>query len=145
MLRSHVKYIWRLFRSLKKKKTEVPSKPVDSFCFASLYIYLCILSECHSNRRMSICMTTGWGAEREPQGETVSTYRSQSLHIAIFFIQTKKRIRSPAHPTTLLLNMTIKQGSLAVCITILAGWNNRPFYCYSTVYKTIQCHFIKPI
>lgn len=37
-------------------------------------------------------------------------------NIAIFFIQTYKH--STAHPTTLLLNMTIKRGSQALCITI---------------------------
>lgn len=60
----------------KKKKDTRPSGLVLClvsffFYYYYLYFYLCILSECHSNGRMNICMTTGWGAEGAPGSDSI--------------------------------------------------------------------------
>lgn len=104
----------RLFVSIKKTTWihEVPKGGEQAsglvLCrfsfFLYLFLYLCILSECHSNGRMSICMTTGLRSREGAPGRD-SIHKQELVppppHIAIFFIRTNKRIHSPAHPTTL--------------------------------------------
>lgn len=131
-----------------QKRDERASGLVLRLVFIYIFIYLCILSGCHSNGRMSICMRTGWGAEGAPGSDSIHKQELPPRPIfAIFFIRTNKRKYSTAQRITqhCVLNMTIKRGRLAVCITILAGKNNIQFYCNSHVYKLTQCQFINPI
>lgn len=111
---------------------------MDLFCagcrfFYFLFIYLCILSECHSNGRMSICMTTGLRSREGAPGR-------DSIH-------KQELARTPLHPPYLqyssygLTNAYIAQ---RIPTTLCAKYDNKGrragcLYCYFSRDKTIVC------
>lgn len=124
----------RLFVSIKKTTRihEVPKRRRASkwTCFVpvfflSLFIYV-FYQNVIQMEGWAFAWQQGWGAEREPQGETVSINRSWSPPPHPYILQYSSYGLTNAYiarriPQHCVLNMTIKRGRLAVCIAILAG------------------------